>query len=113
MADSHSSRNTIRPATHLTTRVYVLRPKRSLVAQSALAALVAMFVVTLGAGVAAITLWHAHRGGVSVQCETAPVDEDAQQNELARTRLALAQETAARMAVQKTADNASAEAARL
>ncbi|WP_341272033.1 hypothetical protein [Paraburkholderia ginsengiterrae] len=43
----------------------------------------------------------------------APVDESAQQKELIRARLALAQESAARAVVQKTADSAAADVARL
>ncbi|MFP3562114.1 hypothetical protein SB861_67675, partial [Paraburkholderia sp. SIMBA_049] len=46
-------------------------------------------------------------------CHAAPVPPDVVQAELERTRLALAQETAARGAVQKTADSAAAEVARL
>ncbi|CAH2781444.1 MAG: hypothetical protein CPDRYMAC_1667 [uncultured Paraburkholderia sp.] len=107
MADFHSPRDAIR----LTTRAYALSPKRSLVSRIVLTALVV--ALGAGAGAAAITLWHAHRGSVPVQCAAFPVDEDSQRSELSRTRLVLAQEAAARAAVQKTADKASAEAARL
>jgi hypothetical protein len=47
------------------------------------------------------------------RCAPASVDEGQQQTELARARLALAQESAARAAVQKSADSAAADVARL
>jgi hypothetical protein len=47
------------------------------------------------------------------QCLPASDDQRTGQIELARARLALAQESAARAAVQKTADNAAADVARL
>lgn len=47
------------------------------------------------------------------QCTPAPIDEATRQTELIRARLALAQESAARAAVQKAADGAAAEVARL
>lgn len=49
----------------------------------------------------------------SARCTVAPVDETAQQKELIRARLALAEESAARAVVQKTADSAAADVARL
>lgn len=46
-------------------------------------------------------------------CVSAPVSADGAQAELERTRLALAQESTARAAVQKSADTAAAEVSRL
>ncbi|MFM0503785.1 hypothetical protein [Paraburkholderia caffeinilytica] len=96
----------------LTQRVYTLQPTRPLVLRITLWAL----VCALGAagGAAAVAAWHAQRGGAPAnQCNAAPVDAGREQTELARTRLALAQESAARAAVQKTADGAAADVARL
>ncbi|WP_408291091.1 hypothetical protein [Paraburkholderia sediminicola] len=65
-------------------------------------------------GAAAVVVWQSQRAGTPAdQCSAAPVDEGADQAELARTRLALAQESAARAAVQKTADSAVTDVARL
>lgn len=52
-------------------------------------------------------------GRALTQCPPASDDQRAEQIELARARLALAQESAARAAVQKTADSAAADVARL
>jgi len=73
-----------------------------------------MGVLCAGAGAALVTAWQAKRAGMPpAQCTVAPVDEDAQQKALIRARLALAEESAARAVVQKTADDAAAEVARL
>ncbi|MFM0200882.1 hypothetical protein PQR53_13530 [Paraburkholderia fungorum] len=101
-----------RDAGSLSQRVYTLQPARPLVARVIQWAV----VCALGAagGTAATVAWHAQRSGTAVdQCNAAPVDEGSEQTELARTRLALAQESAARAAVQKTADGAAADVARL
>lgn len=67
------------------------------------------------AGAAAVVVGEARRTGIpqTQQCLPAPVDKSAGQTELARSRLALEQESAARMAVQKTADSAAADVTRL
>ena len=71
-------------------------------------------VLSAAAGVAVMLAWQAQRAGLPVDaCTAAPVSEDSAQAELERARLALAQESAARGAVQKTADSAAAEVARL
>ncbi len=58
--------------------------------------------------------WYAQRAGVSNgSCAPTPVDAGGKQTELARTRLALAEESAARAAVQRSADSAAADVARL
>lgn len=65
-------------------------------------------------GAAGVMTWHAPRTGAAADsCSAPPVDESTEQTELTRTRLALAQEAAARAAVQKTADSAAADVARL
>jgi hypothetical protein len=75
-------------------------------------ALVCVFCAVAGA--VGITAWHAQRASQPPeQCVAPPVDETRQQTELARARLALAEESAARAAVQTSADNAAAEVARL
>jgi hypothetical protein len=102
-----------RDAGSLAHRAYTLQPTRPLVVRVAIWVL----VCALGAagGAAAVVAWHAQRAGTPAdQCNAAPpVDETAEQTELARARLALAQESAARAAVQKTADGAVADVARL
>lgn len=101
-----------RDAGSLTRRVYTLQPTRPLVLRIALWALVC--ALSAAGGAAAVAAWHAQRGGAPAdQCNAAPVDAGSEQTELARTRLALAQEMAARAAVQKTADGAAADVARL
>ncbi|MFM0395595.1 hypothetical protein [Paraburkholderia phytofirmans] len=101
-----------RDAASLTHRAYTLRPARSLMFRVTVWAVVC--VLCACAGAAALTAWHArHAGMPAEQCSPAPVDEATKQSELTRTRLALAQETAARGAVQKAADSAAAEVARL
>ncbi|CAE6800212.1 hypothetical protein [Paraburkholderia haematera] len=101
-----------RDAGSLAHRAYTLQPARPLV----LRVILWVLVCALGAagGAVAVAAWHAQRAGTPAdQCHAAPVDEDHEQTELARTRLALAQELAARAAVQKTADGAAADVARL
>ncbi|HYS63993.1 MAG TPA: hypothetical protein VEN30_09310 [Paraburkholderia sp.] len=101
-----------RDAAGLAQRAYTLQPARSLGfrVMSWVAACMSSAVV----GAAALMAWQAPRAGVPVDsCHTAPVPPDVVQAELERTRLALAQETAARGAVQKTADGAAADVARL
>ncbi|CAE6755714.1 hypothetical protein R69927_06451 [Paraburkholderia domus] len=101
-----------RDAGSLAHRAYTLQPARPL----ALRVTMWVLVCALGAaaGGAAVVAWQAQRAGTPVdQCSAAPVDEGSEQAELSRTRLALAQEAAARAAVQKTADGAAAEVARL
>ncbi len=101
-----------RDAGSLAHRAYTLQPVRPLVLRVTMWVL----VCALGGagGAAAVVAWQAQRAGTPAdQCSAAPVDETADQAELARTRLALAQESAARAAVQKTADGAAAEVARM
>ncbi|WP_408346258.1 hypothetical protein [Paraburkholderia phytofirmans] len=87
-----------RDAASLTHRAYTLRPACSLVFRVTVWAVVC--VLCACAGAAALTAWHArHAGMPAEQCSPAPVDEATKQSELTRTRLALAQETAARAAV--------------
>jgi hypothetical protein len=101
-----------RDAASLTQRAYTLRPARSLAFRATVWAVVCVLCACAGAAV--LTLEHARRAGMpQEQCAPAPVDETAKQTELTRTRLALAQESAARAAVQKAADGATAEVARL
>jgi hypothetical protein len=96
----------------LSGRVYTLQPARPLALRVAVWAAACGFSAVVGA--AALTAWHAQRAGMAQsQCAPEPVDESRQQTELARSRLALAQESAARAAVQKMADNAAADVARL
>jgi hypothetical protein len=101
-----------RDAGSLTHRAYTLQPARPLALRVILWALVCALGVAGGA--AAALAWHAQRAGTPAdQCSAAPAYEGSEQTELARTRLALAQESAARAAVQKTADGAAADVARL
>ncbi|WP_345814943.1 hypothetical protein AAGS40_21905 [Paraburkholderia sp. PREW-6R] len=107
MAERHATRD----ATALTHRTYTLRPARPLAYRVIAWAIVCL--LSAGAGAAALTAWRLNNGDAPLPCAVAPVDEDAKQTELVRTKLALAQESAARAAVQKTADSANAEVARL
>ncbi|MFL9868071.1 hypothetical protein PQR67_28175 [Paraburkholderia fungorum] len=108
MADRRFSRD----AGSLAHRAYTLQPARPLALRVAHWVLVG--ALSAAGGAAAVAAWHAQRAGApAVQCAVAPVDEDSEQRELTRTRLALAQESAARTAVQKTADSAAADVARL
>ena len=101
-----------RTAGSLTRRSYTLQPARS--PGLRVAVWVVVCVLSAAAGVAATVAWHMQRGAAPAeQCTVVPVPEGSLQAELARTRLALAQESAARGAVQKTADSAAAEVARL
>ncbi|KAE8759602.1 MULTISPECIES: hypothetical protein [Paraburkholderia] len=101
-----------RDAGSLTHRAYTLQPTRPLVLRVALWGLVC--ALSAAGGAASVVVWQAQRAGTPAeQCNAAPVDVDSEQTELARARLALAQESAARAAVQKTADAAAADVARL
>jgi hypothetical protein len=101
-----------RDAGNLTHRAYTLQPTRPLVLRVTVWVLVC--ALSAAGGAATVVAWHAQRPGTSAdQCNVAPVDEGSEETELARTRLALAQESAARAAVQKTADSAAADVARL
>ncbi|MFM0014428.1 hypothetical protein PQR46_14975 [Paraburkholderia sediminicola] len=101
-----------RDAGSLTHRAYTLQPTRPLVLRVVMWALVC--ALSAAGGAAAVVAWHAQRAGTSAeQCNAAPVDADSEQTELAHARLALAQESAARAAVQKTADGAAADVAQL
>ncbi len=71
-------------------------------------------MLSAAAGAAGMLAWQVRRAGLPPDsCTAAPVSEDSARAELERGRLALAQESAARGAVQKTADSAAAEVARL
>ncbi len=108
MADRHFSRD----AGRLTHRLCTLQPARSLLFRVTLWA--SICVPCAAAGAAAHILWQAHRAGLPPQpCTSLSVDDNTTQTELSRARLALQQEQAARAAVQKAADGAAAEAARL
>ncbi|CAD6536789.1 hypothetical protein LMG28727_03385 [Paraburkholderia kirstenboschensis] len=108
MADPILSRD----ADALTRRAYTLAPVRSVRFRIAAWALVC--ALSALAGGAAVVIGEARRaGGPLTQCLPAAVDRSAEQIELARARLALAQELAARAAVQKAADSAAADVARL
>lgn len=112
MANRWLGRRITRTGDALSRRAYTLQPARPL----AVRALMWAGACVLGAlvGAASLAAWHAQRGGAAAgQCASEPVDESQQQTELARTRLALEQESAARAAVQKTADSAAADVARL
>ncbi|MEC5408203.1 hypothetical protein VOM14_21870 [Paraburkholderia sp. MPAMCS5] len=104
-----------RDARALTQGVYTLRPARRLRFRIAVWALAGALSAAAGAGaVIAGKPYLLRRAGMPLtQCAPASVDQTAGQTELARTRLALQQESAARAAVQKTADSAAAEVARL
>ncbi|WP_144160155.1 hypothetical protein [Paraburkholderia sp. BCC1885] len=107
MVDLRSARD----AGGLTQRVYALQPVRSRALRVALWSGVCACSVALGA--AAMNWYATQRAVPPSQCASAPVSHDSMQAELERTRLALAQESTARAAVQKTADASAAEAARL
>jgi hypothetical protein len=101
-----------RDAGSLTRRAYTLQPTRPLVLR--VTAWLLVCALSAAGGAAAVVAWYAQRPGIRAdRCNAAPVDEGREQTELARTRLALAQESAARAAVQKTADGAAADVARL
>ncbi|NKJ47010.1 hypothetical protein CIC12_09705 [Burkholderia sp. SG-MS1] len=112
MAERWSGRRVDRVAGALSGRTYTLRPARSLASRVAMWVGACAFSAALGA--AALAGWDARRAGMPPgRCAPEPVDEGQQQTELARARLALAQESAARAAVQKSADSAAADVARL
>jgi hypothetical protein len=112
VAEPRIGRRITRVTGALSGRGYTLQPVRPLAVRVAMWSAVCMFSAMLGA--AALAGWNAQRAGVpACRCAPEPIDESRQQTELARTRLALAQELAARAAVQKTADSASADVARL
>ena len=101
-----------RHAGSLTHRAHTLQPTRPLVLRVALWWLVC--ALSAAGDAASVVAWQAQRAGTPAeQCNAAPVDVDSEQTELARARLALAQESAARAAVQQTADGAAADVARL
>lgn len=101
-----------RCADSLSQGVFTLERTRAPLLRAMLRALACVFCAVAGAG--GITAWHAHRANLPPQpCIAPPVDENQQQTELARARLALAEESAARAAVQSSADQAAAEVARL
>ena len=102
----------LRHADALTRRAYTLAPARSVRFRIAVWALVcALSALAGGAGV--VIGQTRGSGRPLTQCPPASDDQRAEQIELARARLALAQESAARAAVQKTADSAAADVARL
>lgn len=110
--NQRASRRVARAAYALSRRVYTLQPARPLAVRAA--AWVLACTLSAVAGAAALTAWQAQRAGIAHEpCTVEPVNEGTQQTELARTRLALAQESAARAAVQRSADSAAADVARL
>lgn len=101
-----------RIAGSLSRGAFTLEPARPLLFRVISRALAGIFCAVAGA--AGITVWHMQRADAQPdRCVAAPVDENLQHTELARTRLALAEESAARAAVQVSADHAAAEVARL
>jgi 1-aminocyclopropane-1-carboxylate deaminase/D-cysteine desulfhydrase-like pyridoxal-dependent ACC family enzyme len=101
-----------RLADRLSQRAYTLEPARPLLFR----VVVWMVVCALSAltGAAAIMAWHEPRTGAQVAgCTADPVDESQQAKELAHARLALAEESAARAAVQTVANRAADQVARL
>jgi hypothetical protein len=116
MAELRSGRRADRRVAHvangLSRRDYTLQPARPLGWRIAVCAVVCVASAVLGA--AALTGWQVSRGGTAAgACAARPIDAGTEQTELARARLALAEQSAARAAVQKAADNAAAEVARL
>lgn len=95
-------------------RTYALRPVRSRTLRAVIWTTVCASSVAAGAGA---MYWHARStepsSAACVSAPGVPVSPDDAQAELERTRLALAQETAARVAVQKSADASAAEVSRL
>lgn len=94
---------------HLTRRAYAPQRLQSRIGRFARWAMVCGACLSLGAAGAFAYLQHAQ---ACVPC-TAPPSDDSVQLELTRTRLALEQETAARAAVQQSADASAAQARRL
>jgi hypothetical protein len=108
MAERHARRLSDR----LSRRDYTLEPARPRLFRAMVLALVCMLGAVAGAVV--VPAWQArHAGAARAQCTAAPIDENQQAKDLARARLALAEESAARAAVQTTADHNAAELARL
>ncbi|HEY1999793.1 hypothetical protein [Paraburkholderia sp.] len=100
-----------RDAASLARRAYALQPVRSRTVRAAI--WVTVCACSVGAGAGAM-YWYAHRVEAETSaCVQEPVSPDSAQAELERTRLALAQEAAARVAVQKAANAAAAEVSRL
>jgi hypothetical protein len=95
----------------LTQRSYTLQPARSRAARVAIWGAVCACGVVVGA--AAMGWYSAQHGALPAQCASMPVAPDDLQAELERTRLALAQESTARAAVQKVADASAADVGRL
>jgi hypothetical protein len=112
MVERRTGRRLASVADALSGRAYTLQPARPLALRVAMWAGACVFSGALGA--AALAAWDAQRAGLPPsRCTPEPADEGRQQTELARARLALAQESAARAAVQKSADSAAADVARL
>jgi hypothetical protein len=108
----HADRRVARAANALSRRDYRLQPARPLTWRIAMWAVVCLASAVLGA--AALTGWQVSRADTAAgACAARSVDAGSQQTELARMRLALAEESAARAAVQKAADSAAAEVSRL
>ncbi|MFL9941211.1 hypothetical protein [Paraburkholderia graminis] len=108
MADRFLSRD----ASRVAHGAYALAPVRPLRVRIVVWTLVC--ALSALAGAAAVIAADAWRAGLPLrQCLPVPADKSAEETELARARLALAQESAARASVQKTADSAAAEVARL
>jgi hypothetical protein len=107
-----AERRARRISARLSQRVYTLEPARPRLFRTIVLALVC--VLGAVAGAAAVKAWQArHTGALRAECWTAPIDESQQAKDLARARLALAEESAARAAVQTTADRNAAEITRL
>ena len=107
-----AERRTRRISDRLSQRVYTLEPARPRLSRAIVLALVC--VLSAVAGAVAVMAWQArHTGAPFAECKAAPIDESQQATDLARARLALAEESAARAAVQTTADRNAAELARL
>lgn len=100
-----------RIADGLTQRTYALQPVRSRTVR--IARWIAVLVCGVAMGAAGM-LWYASQHAMlPAQCAGLKVSPDGVQAELERTRLALAQESTARAAVQKAADASAADASRL
>jgi hypothetical protein len=107
MVDLRSARN----AGSLTQRAYALQPVRSRAVR--VAPWTGVCACSVAVGAAAMGWYATQRAALPDQCASAPVSADDVQAELERTRLALAQESTARAAVQKAADASAAEVGRL
>lgn len=108
MADRRNCRN----AGRLSRRAYTLQPARPFGLRLTIWATVCL--LSAAAGGAVVTAWYAQGTRQADEaCTPTAVDDDSKQTDLARARLALAEESAARAAVQKSADSAAAEVARL